>query len=65
MFQGAAFAAFREKEVGTLTPGQYADFVVLSEDLFAVSQRAGGPSAWSKQLKVLKTFVGGECKWGC
>src|SRR6185295_9174878 len=32
----AAWAAFEEKEKGTLAPGKLADFVVLSEDVLAV-----------------------------
>jgi predicted amidohydrolase YtcJ len=32
---GSAFANFAEGNRGTLTPGKYADLVVLSRDLFA------------------------------
>jgi predicted amidohydrolase YtcJ len=48
-----AFAEFQEKEKGTLTVGKLADFVVLSNDIFAVP---GGKIASST---VTATFVGG------
>lgn len=34
---GSAFAEFREKEKGSLTPGKLADVVVLDSDLFSVA----------------------------
>lgn len=52
--EGGAFAAFEEDKKGTLECGKLADFVVLSEDLFAV------PSREVKDVEVLMTVVGGE-----
>lgn len=49
--QGAAFAAFAEDELGTIAPGKWADFVVLSGDPGRVPP---------KDLQVDATFVAGE-----
>ncbi|SHK72433.1 amidohydrolase [Rhodothermus profundi] len=51
----AAYAAFQEHELGSLTPGKYADFVVLSHDIMTV------PPAQILQTRVLATFLGGQC----
>lgn len=51
---GAAYAAFMEEEVGSLTPGKWADFVVLSGDLMTV------PAEKLLELKVVATFLGGR-----
>ena len=32
----AAYASFSEEQLGSLTPGKRADFVVLSQDIMAV-----------------------------
>jgi hypothetical protein len=54
MTMGSAYALFRETEVGSIEPGKYADFVVLSED-----PTVGPPGAiWG--ISVLATVVGGE-----
>jgi predicted amidohydrolase YtcJ len=50
----AAYAAFMEKETGTLEVGKFADFVVLSADILTIP-----PSALLK-TKVLLTIVGGR-----
>ena len=50
----AAKAAFEEKLKGSLSPGKYADIVVLSKDILSV------PEAEIPQTKVLLTIVGGE-----
>jgi hypothetical protein len=50
----AAYAAFREHEVGTLRAGMLADFVVLSEDILSV------PPARLLETRVLRTIVGGR-----
>jgi predicted amidohydrolase YtcJ len=50
----AAYAAFEEKEKGTLAPGKLADFVILSRDPFAV-----GPEEIGK-IEIEQTVVGGR-----
>jgi predicted amidohydrolase YtcJ len=57
MTTGAAYALFRENEVGQLAPGLFADFVVLSEDPTAVAP------ARLAQLRVLVTVIGGKAAW--
>ncbi|MDH3291697.1 MAG: amidohydrolase family protein, partial [Gemmatimonadota bacterium] len=49
-----AYAAFREKTLGTLEPGKYADLVVLSDDIFRID-----PAAIAT-VRVDLTMVGGE-----
>ena len=51
---GAAYAGFQENRLGTLEPNKLADFVVLSEDLFAIA-RVNIPN-----VRVLRTVVGGK-----
>ncbi|HVH61931.1 MAG TPA: amidohydrolase, partial [Candidatus Sulfotelmatobacter sp.] len=51
---GSAFAEFREKEKGSLTPGKLADVVVLDSDLFAMAQEK------IKDAAVRYTIVGGK-----
>jgi len=50
----AAYAAFMEKETGSLVVGKYADFVVLSADILSI------PPAALLKTKVLLTMVGGR-----
>ena len=52
--RGAAYAAFAEKERGTLAPGMLADLAVLSHDVFTVP-----PNALPGTTSVL-TIVGGR-----
>ena len=52
-----AFAAFEEDVKGTLTPGKYADIVVLSQDLLTVEEDR------IPQTTVDMTIVGGEIKY--
>ena len=49
-----AYAAFQEKVMGSLTPGKYADFVVLDQDIMRI------PPELILHTKVLSTWVGGE-----
>ncbi|MDH4047993.1 MAG: amidohydrolase [Gammaproteobacteria bacterium] len=52
-----AIAAFEEDVKGTLTPGKYADIVVLSQDLLTVDEEK------IPQTTVDMTIVGGEIKY--
>ncbi|MDM4766117.1 amidohydrolase [Pelomonas sp. SE-A7] len=52
--RGAAFAAHREGEIGTLTPGARADFILVDHDPLGSS-----PTALLK-TQVLQTWVGGR-----
>ena len=49
-----AFAAFQEKELGSLSPGKYADFVVLDQDIMRV------PAELILRTRVLATYLGGR-----
>ena len=51
---GSAYAQFEEGKKGELKPGEYADFIVLSDDLTKIP-----PSQYTK-VKVLRTVVGGR-----
>jgi predicted amidohydrolase YtcJ len=51
---GSAFAAFSDKQVGTLEVGKLADLAVLSQDIFAVPAEVIG------KTRVLTTMVGGK-----
>ena len=51
---GATYAEFAEADKGTLTPGKFADLVVLSEDPFQIS------ATEIKDIQVLMTFVDGN-----
>jgi len=51
---GSAYAEFREKEVGSLTPGKLADIVIVDADLFALSPEK------IKDVSVTHTVVGGK-----
>lgn len=50
--QDAAYAAFMEKETGTLEVGKYADFVVLSADILTI------PPSELLKTRVLLTIIG-------
>ncbi|HLV96933.1 MAG TPA: amidohydrolase [Candidatus Acidoferrales bacterium] len=54
---GSAYAEFQEKEKGSITPGKLADMVILSDDIFSIDR------AKIRDVKVLKTFVGGKMVW--
>jgi len=51
---GSAYAEFREKDKGSLTPGKLADVVVLDSDLFAIAPKK------IKDAAVRFTIVGGK-----
>ena len=51
---GAAYAAFRENETGTLAPGMLADFVILDRDITRV------PPPTIRDTRVVTTVVGGR-----
>lgn len=50
----AAYGAYQEQAMGSLSQGQWADFIVLDQDIFAVDPKL----IW--QTKVLQTYVGGK-----
>ena len=52
--KGSAFAAFSDKQVGTLEVGKLADLAVLSQDIFSVPPETIG------KTRVLTTMVGGK-----
>jgi predicted amidohydrolase YtcJ len=54
---GSAYAEFQENEKGSITPGKLADMVLLSDDIFTI------PPAKIRDVKVLKTVVGGKIVW--
>ena len=50
----AAYAGFQEKVMGSLTPGKYADFVILDRDIMTV------PANEILQTRVMSTWLGGK-----
>jgi predicted amidohydrolase YtcJ len=55
--EGAAFAAFKEADLGTLTAGKLADFIVVKENPLEV------PIAQIPKLQVDETYIGGKQVW--
>lgn len=53
-----AYTTFEEKVKGSIEPGKYADFVVLSGDIMKV------PADQIRNLKVLSTVLGGRTVFG-
>ena len=53
----AAISAFEEQDKGTLTPGKYADIVVLSKDIMTV------PAEEIREARVDYTLVGGKIRY--
>jgi Predicted metal-dependent hydrolase with the TIM-barrel fold len=49
-----AYAGFQEKIMGSITPGKYADFVVLDKDIMTV------PSSEILSTRVQSTWIGGK-----
>lgn len=54
---GSAYAEFQENEKGSITPGKLADMVILSDDIFSIDP------AKIRDVRVVKTFVGGKLVW--
>jgi predicted amidohydrolase YtcJ len=54
----SAFAAFQEKDKGSLEPGKLADLVVLSRDILAEAERDH-----IADTEVLLTLVGGKIRY--
>jgi predicted amidohydrolase YtcJ len=52
--QGAAFAAGREADLGSIAPGKLADFTVLDQDIFAIAPHE------IRTVKASATVVGGR-----
>ncbi|MCW8109664.1 amidohydrolase [Alteromonas ponticola] len=50
----AAYAAHMEEEIGTLTPGKWADFILVDQDIFNISEK----DIWKTQ--VLQTWIAGK-----
>lgn len=50
----AAYAGFQEHVMGSITPGKYADFTVLDQDIMAV------PAGDILKTHVLSTYIGGK-----
>ena len=51
---GGAYSEQKENEIGSITPGKFADFIVLDQDLIEIK-----PTEIHK-TKVLSTFLGGR-----
>jgi predicted amidohydrolase YtcJ len=49
-----AYAAFQEQVMGSITPGKYADFVILDRDIMTV------PPEEVLGTNVVATYVGGK-----
>lgn len=50
----AAAAAWRDRETGSLSPGKYADLIMLDRDIFSIPAQEIG------ETKVLMTMLGGK-----
>ncbi len=53
----AAYAAFEERDKGSLEPGKLADFVLLSRDIMTIAP------AEVLRTEVMRTVVGGQTVW--
>jgi len=49
-----AYAGFQERELGSLTPGKYADFVILDQDIMRV------PAEVILRTQVIATYLSGK-----
>ena len=52
-----AYVSKDEDRLGSLEVGKQANFVILSDDVFTV------PENEIKELKVLETYIDGDCKY--
>ncbi len=50
----AAYAAFQEDELGSIEPGKWADFVVLSDNIMTI------PAPQILDTRVMATYIGGQ-----
>lgn len=57
MTSEAAYALFREEEIGSLTAGKFADLIILSNNPLAVDPLA------IKDIEVLVTLIGGQVEF--
>lgn len=55
---GSAYAEFQENEKGSITPGKYADLVILSDDILHLDP------VQLPQVKVKMTMIGGKVVFG-
>lgn len=55
--RGAAYAGFAEDKIGSLTPGKWADFVIVDRDPTKVDAQS------LARTQVLETWVGGRKVW--
>jgi predicted amidohydrolase YtcJ len=49
-----AYAGFQEKSMGSISPGKYADFVILDRDIMTI------PASEILQTRVMSTWLGGK-----
>jgi predicted amidohydrolase YtcJ len=54
----AAYGMFQETLKGSLEPGKLADFIAISDDYFNCPEEA------IKDIRVLRTVIGGKTVWG-
>jgi predicted amidohydrolase YtcJ len=54
----SAYAEFQDTVKGSITPGKLADMVILSDDIFSIEP------AKIRDVRVVKTIVGGKVTWG-
>ena len=54
----AAYASFAENELGSLSPGKKADFVILDKDIMSI------PLHQILEVKVKATVVDGKVAYG-
>jgi hypothetical protein len=54
---GSAYAEFQEKQKGSITPGKFADLVLLSDDIFSIDPKV------IRDVQVDATIMGGRVVW--